>query len=714
MRQFSSRRRKPGPFSPMELLEARALLANTPYPLISDLLNPNDTVVRFQTNFGDVDFELFDSAAPITVTNFLKYIRDGDYDKTFFHRFAKDQSNNPFVIQGGLARLQSPTNTGTFTSSAESIPTDPPIQNEFNQSNLIRTLAMARVGGQVNSATSQFFINLKDNQFLDTVDQGFTVFGRVANNASWTVVQSIISGVSISNQGSPFNELPTTNGFTGTDVSEDQLVTIRDAEIIKPQGVAAFYNFKYYYPEGFAGSTINEFLPLGNVGASNANYQVIVRSETRDPKPSGNVDFWYRDKVIGSGVINAHSRGGLTVSSSQNPSSNLVPRQGKPYAYEVWSTGPLAATLSHYDFGSSTIESFATTPGTTWMLPDVRKGTSINDYAVWQNTTDQMATITAKFIFNGAAAQTFTFTTEAFRRGGLSIADFPTVPDGTFSLELTSDRPIIAALTHYKTSGTDKGGSTGTGITGLGATSAVLPVANVGASGSTTTDFLSFVNTNSTGAIVTLIFSFTDGSPDVTISPASLILAPNSRATYDISQVPSLADRSFSVRYTSGSTKIFASTTHVEHNDVASNPFAYSAATNHMFGEGFMNGGRANIDLFETLAIYNPWSSQFGATPTQANVAVRFLFTDGFVLTQDYTIDSGRRLELDLGANAGLIAQNANNRYFYSIEVVSDIAVIAMMRHYDTTLGNLQASGGGSMIGTQRGQVIALSDLNGM
>lgn len=712
MRATSSRRmlRKCG-WEGIEQLEPRALLANSAYPTIGELSNPNNTVVRLQTNFGDIDFELFDTAAPVTVANFLKYVRDGDFDNTFFHRYAKNQDNSPFVIQGGLARLTNPTNTGTFNSSIETVPTDPAITNEFNQSNLTRTIAMARVGGQVNSATSQFFINLANNNFLDTVDQGFTVFGRVATDASWAVVQSIITTVVISNQGTPYNELPTTNGFTGTDVSADQMVTIRDAEIIKPQGVAAFYTHKYYFPEGFAGSTINEFLPIGNTGSSTAYYQVIVRSETRDPRPTGNVDFWYRDKVVATKTLAANRRGGETMSTFTTPANNLVPKQGKPYGIEVWSTSPLAVTLSHYDFGSSTIESFATAASTTWTMADVQKGTDIRDFAVWQNTSDLPATITAKFIFQGAAEQTFMFTTDAFRRGGLSINDLAALPAGRFSLQLTSDRPIFAALTHYKTSGTDKGGSTSLGITGTGARAGVLPLASSDADDDIA-DEISFVNPNGAGAIVTLIFSFSDSTPDFVISPPQLILAPNSRATYDISLIPSIQGKTFTVRYTSGSASIFATTLHIQHGDVASTPFAYTAATSHLFAEGFMNGARAGDDLFESIAVFNPNSPDFGVNPGQdANVTIRFCFTDGFVLAQDFTVAPGQRLENVLNSNAALLAQNANNRFYFSIEVVSDIPVIAMMSHYDLTLGNLQPSGGGITIGTQRGQIVALADL---
>lgn len=714
----------------LEQLEPRALLSSTPLPNIADMRDPNNSVVRVETNFGTIDFEMFDQAAPITVANFLKYVRDGDFDKTFFHRFARNQDNSPFVIQGGLTRLKNTSNTGQFngstpaTQSWETIPVDAAITNEFNQSNRVRTIAMARQGGAINSATSQWFINLQDNQFLDTVDQGFTVFGRVLDDASWTVVQSIVSGVAITPQGGLFGQagqsrdgLPTRTGtsFNGVDVNEDQLVTIRDAEAIKPQGIAAFYTYRVVYPEGFAGSNINEFLPLGNPGSTAVQYQVIVRSEVRDARPAtGNADFWYRDKVINTGTIQGNRRAGITISRFAAAAQNLVPRQGMPYSIEVWATGPISAMISHYDFGSSTIEAFTQSKETKWTFPDVRKGTAINDFVVWSNADERANAITITFFPEGGGTPiVINRTTEGLRRGGLNINALSEIANGNYAVQVTSQFPITAAVTQYKTTGSDKGGSTALGIVGDGATRAVLPVANVGPAGSTVTDRISVFNPGTTGAFVTLVASFSDGSPDFTITPSALIVAAGSRSSFVLPNVDGLRGKSFSIRYTSGSAPVFVTTQHSEFNDVASNAFAYTAATRHDFAEGFMNRARAGTDLFETLAIYNPYGSTFiGSAPAQqASVRVRFLFTDGFVLNHDVTIDGDGRVQLDLHTFTPLLNQSDNNRFFFSIEVVSDIPVVAMMRHYDTTLGTNQPSGGDSSIGTQRGQVLPLSGL---
>lgn len=125
--------------------------------------------VRLETNQGVIVLELYPDKAPKTVANFLAYVQSGFYDGTIFHRVVPG-----FVVQGG-----------GFDASFRQKPTKPPVENEATNklSNLRGTVAMARTA-DVHSATSQFFINLKDNTFLDHRDTtsrgyGYCVFARV-------------------------------------------------------------------------------------------------------------------------------------------------------------------------------------------------------------------------------------------------------------------------------------------------------------------------------------------------------------------------------------------------------------------------------------------------------------------------------------------------------------------------------------------------------
>ena len=135
------------------------------------------TLVQFRTTFGDIEVELYDQDKPVTVQNFLRYVQNGLYTNEFSHRLIPY-----FVLQGGGYTLT--------TNTVSAIPTYPPIINEYglgNQySNVYGTIAMAKLGGDTNSATSQWFFNLTNNPFLDAHDTNdfFVVFGHVIHGTN--------------------------------------------------------------------------------------------------------------------------------------------------------------------------------------------------------------------------------------------------------------------------------------------------------------------------------------------------------------------------------------------------------------------------------------------------------------------------------------------------------------------------------------------------
>jgi cyclophilin family peptidyl-prolyl cis-trans isomerase len=127
------------------------------------------TQVEIKTNFGSILLELYPEKAPKTVNNFLSYVQENHYKDTIFHRVIPG-----FMIQGG-----------GFDKSLKQKPTRQPIQNEADNGlkNEIGTIAMARTGNP-HSATTQFFINVGNNKFLNYTmpnprGYGYTVFGRV-------------------------------------------------------------------------------------------------------------------------------------------------------------------------------------------------------------------------------------------------------------------------------------------------------------------------------------------------------------------------------------------------------------------------------------------------------------------------------------------------------------------------------------------------------
>ena len=170
-------------------------------------LTQENTMVKMTTNRGVIEIEMLDNAAPNTVANFVQYVEDGFFDGLIFHRVIPN-----FVIQGG-----------GFAPGMEHRTPRAPIQNEANngEKNLRGTLSMARTNDP-HSATSQFFINLKDNDFLDFKSEdpsgwGYAVFARV------------VSGMDVVDE---IAKTPTGNAQGHSDVPTEDMI-IEKAEVVR-------------------------------------------------------------------------------------------------------------------------------------------------------------------------------------------------------------------------------------------------------------------------------------------------------------------------------------------------------------------------------------------------------------------------------------------------------------------------------------------------
>jgi uncharacterized protein (TIGR03437 family) len=177
-----------------------------------------DPTIRMKTTLGDIDVTLLQSVAPNTVNNFLKYMNRGAFNNTMFHRSVRG-----FIIQTG---------GWTYNSQFVKIPADAPIRNEYQISNTRGTLAMAKLDGNPNSATTEFFFNLADNSAnLNNQNGGFTVFGKVANDASLRVMDAIANQPIIS--FGQFNELPAYN-YRGGTVQAGNIILIQSMTPLEP------------------------------------------------------------------------------------------------------------------------------------------------------------------------------------------------------------------------------------------------------------------------------------------------------------------------------------------------------------------------------------------------------------------------------------------------------------------------------------------------
>ena len=156
--------------------------------------------VKLATSAGDIVLELYPEKAPKTVENFVQYVKDKHYDGTIFHRVIAN-----FMIQGG-----------GFDGSCTEKPTRKPVMHEGRQAydaglrNTLGTVAMARTSDP-QSATAQFFINVKDNAFLDPSAQspGYTVFGKVVSGME---AIDAIKSVPTARRG-PHGDVPTKSVF---------------------------------------------------------------------------------------------------------------------------------------------------------------------------------------------------------------------------------------------------------------------------------------------------------------------------------------------------------------------------------------------------------------------------------------------------------------------------------------------------------------------
>ncbi len=171
--------------------------------------NAQATVVEIRTVEGNFQINLFDETTPQSVSNFLSYVNSGAYANNVVHRSA-----NNFVIQMGGFQYNN-------NFPLDSVPSGLAVNNEPVLSNVRGMLAYAKLSGNPNSATSQFFINLSNNSSnLDTQNGGFTVFGQVIGDGMQVVDR--IANLPRFAFNSPFNELPL-RSYTQTDFNSNKL-----------------------------------------------------------------------------------------------------------------------------------------------------------------------------------------------------------------------------------------------------------------------------------------------------------------------------------------------------------------------------------------------------------------------------------------------------------------------------------------------------------
>jgi cyclophilin family peptidyl-prolyl cis-trans isomerase len=181
--------------------------------------------VDFDTSLGSIYVELLPADAPKTVANFLSYVTSGKYKDIFFSR-----SVPGFVVQGGGYKYVDHT--------LEPVAQGPTVKNEYKLPNVAYTLAMAKYGTVVNSATNQWFFNEADNTSLNTEDGGFTVFGKIAAFGRVPAVASIdvlkrVSEAKVVDANSPLTALPVIKYHPGKDITGKNLIYV-NIKVVSP------------------------------------------------------------------------------------------------------------------------------------------------------------------------------------------------------------------------------------------------------------------------------------------------------------------------------------------------------------------------------------------------------------------------------------------------------------------------------------------------
>lgn len=631
-----------------ESLERRLVLTliGPALPELVDMETQTNPVVAFETEFGNIFLELFPEDAPTTVENFLRYVESGRYTDSFIHRNPTDQFNEPgnFVLQGGNFYFDN-------EEGLDQIENFDPIANEFARPNVERTLAMALAGGNPDSATSSWFINLVDN--TSTLDpQDFTVFGRVLDDASWGVVQTI-SSLNVQNLAQQFQRgdleaIPMATPFDPQQgLREENLVFLLNAQTVKPEGSQDFYQHLVIHPEGFRSPTSGQQVDLVNTNDAEAYYQIIIRYEEG-----------MRDEVIASGTLPANTTATLTLHDFNTPQQSLV-RGFTPYAIEVYSSVdnngnndqgdpvPVYAALRHIDFGGALGDAFwdygSFGGADRWDFSLVDADAISRGFIVWHNPSPETTEVTVEFYIPGSGTPvTETFTTEGYRRGGVFVQSVDGLSDLPANVLIgarvfSSETDIVAAVSNY--SMPDEGelpqamGSIG--LAGGGDTLGLLPglirtegglVQGLRVGGS---------------AVVTLQRYFNDGDQRTT----NMVIQGNRTESRLFDTVLAQADQgeSASIRYQS-QVGIAVQAAGMGDRTETTSAYMASAISNvgtsaHIAG-GLLAFDDNGVSTGEAISVFNPYDNQ------AIDVVLEFRFSDGTVIeTSRATLDAKSRGE---------------------------------------------------------------------
>ncbi len=451
--------------------------------------------------------------------------------------------------------------------------------------------------------------------------------------------------------------------------------------------------YSLYYPEGFAGSNITTTLHMSNATALSNRVVVIARFETG-----------VRDQILFDGTVGASGRQDLEILTPErfNLGTALINRASAPYAVEIRSEQPLAATFTHVDLNlaggaTSTLgESFTSRTSQTWSFAQVSKGNGNMDFLLVQNVTDQTSTfIVTLYPLAGGAPVTIPLNVEGFRRGGLAFNDqyrdstgtLRTLADGSYGVVVTSAAQFVASVSHYNFIARNSEGAIGT--VGAGVTRGVTPEGQFGLN--STDETVTVLNPNATATDVTFTFIYANGSAD-----RRLLNVPGR----SVRQLPlsSLANftrgQAYSVTYESPQPVTITSASNAFSDQLFSS-IADRAYSYWGFGDGFRAAGTTRTDA-EYLRVYNP-------SLTEVTIEITIQYSGNTPSTEVFRRTIAARRVAEFSVDDFITGARRNVNSTYGLTVKSPAPVVAYYAHAAVT-----SAGAYGTLGTPLGLTASL------
>ena len=462
--------------------------------------------------------------------------------------------------------------------------------------------------------------------------------------------------------------------------------------------------YRVFYPAGFTGSTIREFVSLANPNAFALTYSVILHYETGE-----------RDQtIVSNATLDAGSRGGVTISNAL--AGSPVGARIAPYAIEVRALeGPIAASIGHYDFGATTGDAFTNTISPIWSLARLERDPgAVNDFLLYFNPHDFDVNVTLTVYDTFGAPIEVSTVVGALRRGGLNLDQVAGLPLGVFggivtaapvaSTDADAFQGIVVGQSHFDL--VDESGFGQIGDALGGGLAGAIP--NLTQSESSTTEVALF-NPNPFTTTVTLDGQYVRADlPDLV---KVITLAPRETRVLSGTDLGMIDGQPLGLRY-SANLPITMSGNQQQYGDSDGALGASQVGTGWFFGAAFINTALAGESYFETLGIYNP-------SPTTNEISVELLFLDGTsetlkvlvsansfaevrlheTLGSDFEANSNRPAKFDASAILGRPGLN-----YFSVVVSAPSPMAVSFTHYDLFL-----QGGWTNSGAVFGPMIPIS-----